>query len=257
MSRTRSDTARRHGAASRLLASSADPQHRRHSTAAEFIVENLRSDILTGRLSAGEPLLLDQLAERFGTSVIPVREALRALEAERLVVLRAHRTAQVAALSVVELKDLYRVRLLLDVEAVRWAHGKLSADELAELRRMIDSMERTAKHGDFITAFAIHTEIHLRIYQAAGSKVLLGILENLWDETERYRHAVKLVRSDIASWANEHRHLIELLENGTADAAAHEMKAQITRTLNALLAARDFDERADATPAAHSVDRRG
>ncbi len=264
MSRTRGGTradaergaTRRDGAGSRRLGSNADPQQRRHSTAAEFIVENLRTDILTGRLSAGEPLLLDQLAERFGTSVIPVREALRALEAERLVVLRPHRTAQVAELSVVELKDLYRVRLLLDVEAVRWAHGKLSTDELAELRRMVDSMERAAKRADFITAFAIHTEIHLRIYEAAGSKVLLGILENLWDETERYRHAVKLVRSDIESWANEHRTLIDLLESGTADAAAREMKAQITRTLTALLAARDFDDQPGTAAAEPAVGRR-
>lgn len=210
----------------------------RHSTAGEFIVENLRSDILTGRLSAGEPLLLDQLAERFGTSVIPIREALRALEAERLVVLRPHRTAQVTEMSLDELKDLYRVRLLVDVEAVRWAHGNLSPSDLTDMRRMIDSMERAATRSDYLTAFEVHANIHFRIYEAAGSPVLLDILESLWDETERYRHAVKLVRSDAKSWADEHRRLVDLFERGTPEAAAREMEAQLTKTLKALVKAR-------------------
>ena len=215
--------------------------NRRHATAGEYIVENLRNDILTGRLAAGEPLLLDQLAARFGTSVIPIREALRVLEAERLVVLRPHRTAQVAELSLAELKDLYRVRLLLDVEAVRLAHGNFTAAELEELRDLVDSMERYALLGDDLTAFAIHTDIHFRIYEAAGSPVLLEILERLWDETERYRHAVKHYRSDPASWGDEHRRLVDLLAQGGAEDAAAEMRAHLTRTLDALTKARVFE----------------
>jgi DNA-binding GntR family transcriptional regulator len=211
---------------------------RRHPTAGEYIVENLRNDILTGSLGAGEPLLLDQLAERFGTSVIPIREALRVLEAERLVVLRPHRTAQVAELSLAELKDLYRVRLLLDVEAVRLAHGNFTPAELSELRELVDSMERYALEGDDLTAFAIHTNVHFRMYEAAGSPVLLAILERLWDETERYRHAVKHYRSDPASWGEEHRRLVDLLDHGTAKEAAEEMRAHLTRTLDALTKAR-------------------
>src|SRR6266508_2809046 len=68
----------------------------RYTTALEFIVEALREDILTDRLEPGQKLPLDALADRFGTSVIPIREALRVLEAERLVERRPHRTAVVA-----------------------------------------------------------------------------------------------------------------------------------------------------------------
>jgi DNA-binding GntR family transcriptional regulator len=220
----------------------------RHSTAGEFIVENLRSDILTGRLGAGEPLLLDELAERFGTSVIPIREALRVLEAERLVVLRPHRTAQVAEMSLDELRDLYRVRLLIDVEAVRWAHGNLAASDLDAMRRMVDSMERAATRGDYMAAFAAHARFHFLLYDGAASPVLLGILESLWDETERYRHAVKLVRSDPKSWADEHRRLIDLLEDGSPEAAAREMKNQLTKTLETLVAARTDQASSSSSP---------
>ena len=210
----------------------------RHSTAYEYIIENLRNDILTGRLGAGAKLPLDTLAERFGTSVIPIREALKVLAAERLVVLRPHHTAVVAELTLEELKDLYSVRLLLDVEAVRRATGHLAKAELDEIRSLIASMEHFAVSGDDLRAFEVHAEIHFRIYRAARSPAMLSILERLWDETERYRHAVKHYRSDARSWAEEHRRLADLLEFGTADEAAGEMTAHLTRTLNALLEAR-------------------
>lgn len=213
----------------------------RPPTAGQFILENLRDDILTGQLPAGAPLLLDDLAGRFGTSVIPIREALRRLEAERLVVLRPHRTAQVAELSLAELKDLYFVRLLVEPEAVRLAHDRLAAPDYAELRRLTDDMERHALADDDLMAFEIHAELHFLIYRAAGSPALLGIVERLWDETERYRHAVKHYRSDARTWATEHRHLIGLLEGSDVDASVEEMRAHLTRTLNALCAARRFE----------------
>jgi DNA-binding GntR family transcriptional regulator len=214
---------------------------RRYATAGEFIVESLRTAILTGQLAAGAPLPLDSLAEQFGTSVIPVREALRRLEAERLVILRPHRTAQVAALSTEELNDLYRVRLVLDVQAARWAHGRLGADELHRMGELVDAMESHALAGDDLQAFAAHTEFHHLIYAAAGSPTLLEILEGLWDETERYRHAVKHYRSDAATWAAEHRLLIALYTTGTAAQTAREMRAHLTRTVEALLRARGVE----------------
>jgi len=228
---------------------------RRHRTASAFIVEQLRHDILTGRvLQANDPLPLDQLAERFGTSVIPIREALRVLEAERLVVLSPHRTARVATLSVEELKDLYRIRLLLDVEAVRLAHGHLTPEQLGEIRDQIDEMERRARAGDYLSAFAVHGRVHFAIYGAAGSPTLIKILERLWDETERYRHAVKHYRGDVHSWAEEHRRLVDLLEQGTAEEAASEMGAQLSRTLAALLRARSLAD--ESSPADLDTGRR-
>jgi DNA-binding GntR family transcriptional regulator len=219
---------------------------RRHATAGEFIVELLRDDILTGRLTAGEALPLEGLARRFGTSVIPIREALRVLEAERLVVLRAYRTARVAELSVAELQDLYRVRLILEPEVVRLAHPNLGREAFGEMRRMIDEMEACALSGDELAAFAVHNRIHFAIYDASGSPTLVSILSRLWDETERYRHAVKHYRSDTRSWSREHRRLVDLLERGSPDAAAEEMQAHLTRTLEALLRARSSTTSAPA-----------
>lgn len=214
----------------------------RPATAGELITEKLRHEILTGKLEPGEKLLLDVLANRFGTSVIPIRESLRVLEAERLVELRAHRTATVAALSLEAVQDLYRVRLILETEAVRMAHGNLPPAKLAEIRTLIDRMERAADRRDSLRSFTLHNQIHFAIYEASGSPALVKILAGLWDETERYRHAVKHFRSDTHSWAEEHRHLADLLERGTAEEAAAEIKAHLTKTVQALTVARDSGE---------------
>jgi DNA-binding GntR family transcriptional regulator len=219
----------------------------RYATAAEFIIEALRHDILTGKLAPGEKLPLDALASRFGTSVIPIREALRVLEAERLIDLRPHKTATVAVLSLETIKDLYRVRLILDVEAVRMAHGNLPPGKLAEIRTVIDRMERAAERRDSLRAFALHNQIHFTIYEASGSPALVKILAGLWDDTERYRHAVKYHRSDIHTWADEHRLLVDLLETGTADEAARAIHEHLSKTLEALTTAR---ENPSASPSA-------
>jgi DNA-binding GntR family transcriptional regulator len=210
----------------------------RYATAGDYIIETLRHDILTGKLKPGEKLLLDALAQRFGTSVIPIREALRVLEAERLIDLRPHKTATVAVLSQEAVEDLYRVRLILDVEAVRMAHGKLRPDKLAEIRTLIDRMERAAERRDSLRAFALHNQIHFTIYEASGSPALVKILAGLWDDTERYRHAVKYFRSDVHTWADEHRLLVDLLEEGTVEEAAKAIHGHLSKTLAALTAAR-------------------
>src|SRR5688500_5876251 len=89
------------------------------NSAVEFIAAALRTDVLFGRLAAGDALPLDQLAKRFGTSQTPVREALRTLQAQGYVVLRPHRTPQVAELDVAEFEHHFSLLLLLQPEAVR------------------------------------------------------------------------------------------------------------------------------------------
>ena len=196
----------------------------------------LREDILAGRLKSREPLLLASLAERFGTSVIPIRDALHLLRADGLVELRSHHTARVADYSPAEIEDLYRIRTLLDCEAVRLAHGKLAGEQLKLIHVEIDRMEQASEAGNDQEAFRLHSDMHFRIYQASGSDVLVRILRGLWDQGERYRNAVRNYRN-ISAWVEEHRVLVKLLERGTPEAAQLEMRAHVARTRDALLAA--------------------
>jgi DNA-binding GntR family transcriptional regulator len=204
---------------------------------AQFIADELRSDILMGVIPSGTPLPIDQLASRFGTSAIPVREALRALEAEHYVDLRPHHTAQVAEFSLDDLDYLFRLRALLMPEAVRWAHGKLSPDDFAGLRRDIEEMDRLLERGDLRATFAIYVERFLkRIYASTGSRLLVTILDRLQEETWRARYSRSERRGAV--WLDDQRRLVDLLETGTPSAAAREIKRQIEQQRNELITAR-------------------
>jgi len=210
----------------------------RYSTAVEYISAELRQEILRGQLPPGERLILDVLAERFRTSPIPVREALRVLEAEGLIVMQAHRSALVAEISEVELEDLYRVRMLIDVEAVRWSHGKVTEENAKTIRAMIDRMEvLLSSHRDF-AAFNLHRDIHFRIYQPCESPFLMGILQRLHAQSERFRHLAKPVRGSPKEVSNEHRKLLTAMRTGTAQEAGNLMKDHLQRTLDSIKAAR-------------------
>lgn len=210
----------------------------RYTTAVEYISSELRQEILRGTLEPGDRLILDQQAERFGTSPIPVREALRILEAEGLVVMQAHRSATVAGLSAIELEDLYRVRQLVDVEAVRWAHGKLTDQDFDAVHTMIDKMQVLLAARDDFEAFDLHRQIHFRIYAGGSSPILMTLLQRLHEQSERFRHVAKSVRGSPKAVAGEHRTLLEAMRTGTADDAAALMTAHLLRTLNAIKRAR-------------------
>ena len=100
-------------------------------------------------------------------------------------------------------------------------------------------MESNALAGDDLRAFTAHTEFHHLLYAAAGSPTLLGILEGLWDETERYRHAVKHYRSDPSHLGRRAPPPDRAPRDRHPAQAAREMRAHLTRTLDALLRARD------------------
>jgi DNA-binding GntR family transcriptional regulator len=201
------------------------------ATAAEFITDQLRNDIFTGRLKAGEPLPLEALAERFGTSVVPVREALRFLHAERYVVLRPHRTAQVAEQHPDELEELIRMQLLLLPEAIRRVHGKISAACLGELRARIGTLEQFARQRDLWQAFAMHIDFHLEIYAFAGP-LLFDLTRRVLDETWRYRISEGFSDADVQPWVDQHSRLLDELESGTPASAVREIERHIEQELD-------------------------
>src|SRR5262249_35007719 len=159
-------------------------------------------------LGAGEPLPLDELAEQYGTSVVPVREALRVLQSEGLVALRPHRTAQVAEISTAEQDDLYRILAVLQPEAIRWAHGHLSGEDFVELRQMIALIERSAKARDLHTAFSMHVDFYLRIVRATGSRLLFSVVERLFNEAWRYRY-VGQDSHVLKAWVSDLRRIVD------------------------------------------------
>src|SRR5690606_13793900 len=143
----------------------------------------LRADILAGRIAPGTRLRQDQLATRFGTSRIPVREALRQLEAEALVVNDRHRGARVAPLTLDETLQRMEIRSALETTALRLAVPAMSRLDFEEMERILDEYDASDDPAEWTRAnWAFHTAL----YAPCGRPVLLGMLEANYAKVDRF-----------------------------------------------------------------------
>lgn len=144
----------------------------------------IREAILTGRLEPGEPFSISGLAAMLGTSVIPVREALQRLAVHGLIQFRPARTAVVAPMSAADLREIYRLRTLLEVDAASRAFGRLTARQLALLDEQIEVMTDHPRTSEQF--WAAHTTFHRTLLEPATTPWLERMLEQLWHAAERY-----------------------------------------------------------------------
>lgn len=181
----------------------------------------VREEIVEGIMAPGAAIDQEALAARLGLSTTPVREALRRLESEGLVVSRPHRDTIVAPLSLQQLEDTYAVRLALDPLAVEIAAQDASDDDLGALRELAEKAAAAAD-SDPVTQMYQNRNLHRAMYRACGNAVLIQTLDTLWDSSDRYR--LTLLRGDrtIGSQAHaEHSAIVRaMVERRAGDAAA-------------------------------------
>lgn len=173
------------------------------------IYAEIRNRIVSGQLAPGEVITLRGLASQFGTSAMPVREAMTRLVSEGAIELRSNRTFQVVKLSSERFLEIKQIRMSLEGWAAELAATRISADEIAYLRHLIERMEddENAKGGKYLE---YNRQLHFTIYRASRMPELVTIIENLWakygpvltyfSEAAGARHEGNLVhRSLVAS----------------------------------------------------------
>jgi DNA-binding GntR family transcriptional regulator len=159
----------------------------RHRTMAEAALERLREAIILGELTPGTPLRLEDLARSLGTSISPIREAVRQLEARGLAEHVPHHGAKVVALEIEELRELFSIRLALETMAVRRAAELFTEDDEQAARGHLAELDRARGARDARAAVRAHTAFHFALYEAARSPWLLRLIRPAWDSCERYR----------------------------------------------------------------------
>ena len=190
---------------------------RRPPTAQEAVLTELRRAIVSGELRAGEQVLQDSLAERFGVSRVPLREALKILEGEGQVVYRPHRGYFVAELDVDDLREVYRIRDLLESEAVRVGAPAITSDDLARLADAAAAVDRADAAGDLVAMTAANRRFHFIIIEAAGMPRLARLIRILWDSTDAYRALYYVDRGHRTQVHVEHEAVIKGLEARDTD----------------------------------------
>jgi DNA-binding GntR family transcriptional regulator len=192
---------------------------RRPPTAQEAVLAELRRAIVSGQLKPGEQVLQDALAEQFGVSRVPLREALKILEGEGQVLYRPHRGYFVAELDVSDLREVYLMRDLLESEAVRLAVPRLGEPDLRALTAAAAEVDRADAVGDLVAMTAANRSFHFLLIEAAGLPRLARLVRILWDATDAYRSLYYAEPSHRAVVHDEHHAVVAAVAAGDADRA--------------------------------------
>jgi DNA-binding GntR family transcriptional regulator len=191
-----------------------------HATLAEQVYTHLRQDILDNVYPPDSPLPEETLAATFDVSRVPVREALRRLAAEGLVVLIPRQGAVVSSLSPKQFLDAYRVREALETLAVRLATPLLSETDLAALDGFQHEMRSHAAAADTKAFFAANTAFHGYLVERADNADLKAMYDGLVDRLRRYRHPSLELRGGLERSIDEHQAILDALRAGDANEAA-------------------------------------
>ena len=183
-----------------------DPERKvNRQTTAELVAEELRSRIIGGDIGEGEQLHQERLAKELGVSRIPLREAMRQLEAEGLITISSHRGGVVAVLSLDEIRELFEIRSCLEPWLLGLAVPRMTPPDFEDLRRIMDKMQP----GEVALWGKLNWEFHQRLYAPAARPQTMRILQRLHSNLDRY---LRLQISETSGWeaaAGEHDAIIE------------------------------------------------
>lgn len=177
-------------------------------TLAGQVHERVREAILNQVLKPGARIDQHQLAESLNVSVVPVREALRSLEAEGLVTIVPRRGAFVTEISLADLDDLYFARQIIEGEAIYHAVAYLQPDDFIHLQQLIDQMRESTANQDIRAFMSFNRQFHLHIYRALSNQHLYQTIEYLWERSELYRYRFMFVRRNADVIHQEHEAIL-------------------------------------------------
>ncbi|ROO83072.1 DNA-binding GntR family transcriptional regulator [Actinocorallia herbida] len=209
---------------------------RKGRTLADTAASEVHRMILAGELPAGSPLRLNDLAAQLDMSPMPVRDAMRRLEALGLVEIIPHKGARVRELTEDDLRDTYEIRIELESLATARAALMITPDAVERAAASLAQHEDLLKAGDVDAARRAHTEFHFTIYRASGSLWLPRAIEPVWQNSERYRFATPDAERRRLSHL-EHQAILDACAAHDGEAAAAALRAHLESTMHRILAA--------------------
>jgi DNA-binding GntR family transcriptional regulator len=206
-------------------------------TVQEQVYQALRDKLMRGGFQPGQKLKLNELAEAFGVSAMPVREALSRLTAERGLESLPNKTIRVPALRNDRLEDLMQARFAVEGLAVARAAETMTPETISALETLVATQSETDEHHFSEASAEQNRAFHFTIYRQSGSTVLLPIIESLWLQFGPYlRDACDRFDGRDGRGTNFHTELVEALARRDAAAARAALEADIGRAFELVMA---------------------
>ena len=201
----------------------------------DVVFNTLRQAILRGELKPGERLMEIQLANKLGVSRTPIREAIRKLELEGLVLMIPRKGAEVAEITEKSLRDVLEVRRALEELSVQLACEKITKEEIRELERVAKEFQQVVKSSDITEIAEVDVRFHDIIYTATDNQKLIQLLNNLREQMYRYR--VEYLKRDgvFPQLIAEHEAIIRHIENNEKEKATEVMSRHIDNQVEAVI----------------------
>jgi DNA-binding GntR family transcriptional regulator len=214
----------------RAIRTSADSPEEDGRLLSVRIADEIRRAVLDGGMLPGTRVGQEWLASKFGASRIPVREALRQLQNEGLVLLEPNRGAWIADVTSQESIEVYKIREVVEPLAVAESVPRLTDDDIVALDAMVQRLERIASVEEYIP---LDREFHLKTYSRAPMPQLLAMVERFWNTTQHFRRWIvkdSLARDGLPFSDPQHLMLMEMIRSRDAEGARSIVHLHIRRT---------------------------
>ena len=200
-----------------------------HRPLREMVYEELKMQILTGAIIPGTRMMEVELAEEMGVSRTPIREAIRKLEKEGLVVIEPRRGAYASQISTQDMVEILEVRENMEGLAAFFAASRMQPEEMAELKEIETKYNDAVIKGSMEDMIKYDTRFHRIIVESCNNKILVQMIEQLQELVLRFRYIYydNFRRAD--NMPEEHRIIIEAIESGNAEAARDAADVHIAR----------------------------
>lgn len=200
-----------------------------HRPLREMVYEELKMQILTGAIVPGTRMMEVELAEEMGVSRTPIREAIRKLEKEGLVVIEPRRGAYASQISTQDMVEILEVRENMEGLAAFFAASRMQPEEMAELKEIEAKYNDAVIEGSMEDMIKYDTRFHRIIVESCNNKILVQMIEQLQELVLRFRYIYYDNFRRAENMPEEHRMIIEAIESGNAEAARDAADTHISR----------------------------
>jgi len=218
----------------------------RRQSLPETLAESLRERILNGEFREGDALIQDAIAQEYDVSRMPVREALRQLEAGGLVAMRIHRGAIVTSVPTGQIEELFELRALLECDLLARAIPKLTDEDLSASREILAQLEASYERHDVASWGRLNWEFHRSFYSAADRAQTLAIVQGINVQTDRYIRLHLLLTDRLDQAEEDHREILRLCASRDVKGAVAYLKKHILNAGRDLVAALRTSRAAEA-----------